>query len=566
MFTLAEDVLGKEKSQNLWPLQVIQQSLALLSNLPIRLWDPKKAHDSMKHATENRHCARNLWLQAGEDIRSFFGRLLDRHLDLVTYYSDRHNSAYLTLPCNPHPLVTCLRQHRLWLAWEHCLMTRWLSQSSNDWPVIEEYGVKSLQMAAIPLNLWDGKRVFLVIGPLVVLPWGGSGERSLRGEVEKFAASIVENVHQAICNFRPCLQENDSSKDSPFCVSQKILAADVDFGELVRLGCSRGWMTEKSLKEVTRNLGRIMQSIFDIDCTDLRECSDLPGGRDMISNSDLNAIAQVAFMLHPDRFLLRDLTEEFIPDLKHYFKIGMPSDPHQETIAPARNHVIEGVIDGKQHWKLALKRRKEPATQQVWVDGGDEEYTFGMGFLRNKIGVDSAVRFERFGSERLRHLVRWMDYQYGVVSNRLKSSISSSIALGNFLAQPKLADLVKRVEKGIDVVASMLREVRKDGVRHAQMLENAKKLSEGLWSEVNYGLAGSDKHEAKNVKMGVAKVLTALDNLLREIDRHESILHDCVDEAERVERDSAKFTKAVRAECRDSDLQPYQRHCGILNR
>ncbi|MBI5252421.1 MAG: hypothetical protein HY912_23245 [Desulfomonile tiedjei] len=473
MATLGERIFNEGVDGNYWPLQVVQHCLATLSNLPLRIWARGRAEGSnenpLDHSIEE-------GLISHVNSRSFFEELLTGHLELVSRYMQRQHSGWLTVSCQAHPLWAYLRRNHLWLVREHCLLWNELGKRDpSDEKAISCFRTRlvgqgeedrhiELMMSAAPLSD-KFKPLFLVVGPLVVLPEEGASERSFRGAIE----NLVEEIFQVI---PPTLQDNHDYSSVGSCVTKELLKPRFDRLVMAQYGCTSGWITETRLVSQARHIAKVLDAILKTDCTLLENCKGLVTSKDFISSSAFNALTQVVFSLFPQELLDSNPNariEKFRDDLVHYFKIGIPSDGPS---LPARNQVLKAERT-KNKWSLTIVRDVDKNRPKAWVERkdkaplkkGDAEYEQRLGFLRNDIGLLAANSNREHMGRRLSEFSDWIRRTYGIVSAGLGGSAGVGLALGDLLNRLKLPQLPLTERLGR---AELRQELLLGGVRDAR--------------------------------------------------------------------------------------------------
>lgn len=226
--------IPKSQNEHLWPIQVMQHTLALFTHLPLRLWDPGWKNEDDPSAVPERWadlfkdktCAglsEEGKRKAVDAADAFFSEQVEiddvsrfqdyrkppnneralhqtpgvhdvcpdgAHKCWVRHHTDRRTNKWLTLHCNKLPVHDYLRESRSWIAWENVAFEKWLGgcfkyaspvkgrpfqcekARRQDKLVLSDFAVKGMQVAAYPLSVRrpDGEPLILVIGPMIVKP------------------------------------------------------------------------------------------------------------------------------------------------------------------------------------------------------------------------------------------------------------------------------------------------------------------------------------------------------------------------------------------------------------
>lgn len=379
MKTLVELLTDNE---NRWNLQVIQHTLALLSHLPIRIWDAKKQVEDTAIDEQEKEYIKTLVEQGNAPELSQVAP------EIANFYSKRANSRWLTISRTGHQLNEILRQYKSWRAWEHRLI-RWLTESSK---VSESdkshFFSQNMEIHVRPLFFNDSERLFLVVGPMFVYPIGSGLDRDFHWDVKNFIGRVIKRLGPF---------ENVSEHEE---------------SDLILAGKSAGWIYTECLNNEASMLSKALWSLF------AAKLHDNFGGI-KLTNSALHLLGTICLLMQ----------KELSPKKG---SINLPEWIEQIMfrIDRSKNLCLFARQKGES-WELEVGSKEGAVDSRVELTISDSNENRNK--EKNKIeieikkilgeyGQSFAYQFNGYTGSRVKDLSAWMDNQFGVVSVELGES------------------------------------------------------------------------------------------------------------------------------------------------
>lgn len=312
-----------------WVLQIIQHTISLHAQVPIRLADKSMIFKNIPiYDTE-----------LLEKIKTFELSLDEIPSHIKKYFSKRSNSSWITRTSNVHPLFHALRRDKRWLAWENYFIFYWLREY-NDKNEFEsrKYANECLTIIATKLKIEEYFDGFIVIGPLFTLQKDISEEIFSKEIVEQFILSLLK-VAPGICR-----------------------TVGYDYPGLLDLGLTRSWSTESWIINRSVRLKRIFHALFSMNYASNEVIS--------LQRCTINSLSQLAYLLHRTKMI------ELISSLE----LG---GENKRIIIPLKERSINLESDSflnrsrfcmvveRDQWKIVRKELADAS--QVWIEATPEE-------------------------------------------------------------------------------------------------------------------------------------------------------------------------------------------------
>ena len=348
------------QNRNRWAIQVIQHTVSLLSNMPLRLMDWRK-----------------MGAEAGSNDRDFLHTIDE---DLLAKFKKRSNSPWITTARNIHPLIDYLRRNWTWLACERQFFRKWLESAGESVSGPEPYYTDDMNVAAYRFDIKDIFNGVLVVGPVFSRAlesdsWPGG----LAGAVDKFVTNISDEAREL-------------GIENTF-----------DRHEMLLRGRGTGWIYTECLMEDAELVGDTLHAIFaaGIDSPEIG----------FIRNRSYHDLAQAAYLLHRDPALISKTLGETGDSTTLSFKL----DLHTHLVLRAR--------PDKGGWRLSLVRDDDMGRKRVAVQVGMDSQGEPVRKAETKLvkvagelSQSFAYRQHGFMGQKVKRLSRWLHNYFGVVS------------------------------------------------------------------------------------------------------------------------------------------------------
>ncbi|MEW6351811.1 MAG: ATP-binding protein [Thermodesulfobacteriota bacterium] len=347
---------------NRWGIQVILQTLSLLSNVPLRLLDWERT------------------LQMEHEVHPgpFLGEM---DAKTAEEYKGRENSGWVTAPVRIHPLVDCLRRNKYWLAGERRFVRRELDKSQPNGDVLGpiSYFNDSMKVAAVRMKFpsADDFSGFLVAGPVFTIPIHGEKPVNFGKTVEAFVVNVVDDY------------------------GRLGFEHDFDPNDLRLRGRATGWIYDQCLVDDARLLGDIVTDILTLQ----HDPQQIP----LIKNVTYYRLAQYVHLLHKD---LAPQAQS-LSMLRSGDKLLFLLDQTGEV-------ALEAALT-ESAWSLALIRDPKIGEKRVFVKGSLESHPQALreteALIVKKIGQmgqSLAYRFHGYAGQKVRRLWSRLQNEVGV--------------------------------------------------------------------------------------------------------------------------------------------------------
>lgn len=353
------------RDENRWGIQVLQQTLALLSNVPLRLIDREKV---MEEAS-----------RVGQAVGSGGGDFL-RELGSDILAHSRDHRIWVTAPLKIHPLMDYLRRDQTWVACERMFVCDWLAGLANGQQVAESksYFSDEMTVAACGIEIGDFSG-FLVAGPVFTAPLVNDSPPNFHETVGRF----VEKVMQAYGD----------------------LGIDHDLlpNEMNLRGRSTGWMYRNCLMEDTALLAKMLTNIFSLPYD--------PQTMPDFKNVSYNVLAQTVYLLD------KDLApgERRLP--------GMKDGDRLLTQLDRREHIVLEATLSESRWNYSLWQDAKLGPKRISIRGSIENDSATLQDAEDtalrkagELGQSFAYRFHGYAGQKVKRLSRWLHSAFGVIS------------------------------------------------------------------------------------------------------------------------------------------------------
>lgn len=359
-----------------WGLQVIQQALALLAHIPVRLLDTQKVFKNLSETDKERI------------DRDFSKATLKSSIngDLIDHFKDRANSPWITRPSNMHPLIEYLREDTggEWLAMEHAHVGAWQRKSGANMVAVHDFYESSLLMASYRVSVsfgeeekFDGR---LVLGPVFQPTGDNSGESFAKGIINPF----VENLPPSYSEFIPFLSHDPIE---------------------VRLrGSVRGWVDKQQLIATTIMLGRAFKCLLETEFD--------PSFIHTIERCTYNCLAQIVFLIHREN--VRRMIRETLSQASATFRFDL--------LQRRSNLGLFATFEGGT-WRMRLTERDEVQPKVAIYDPPRSTFTSELLDLettilqmKRNLEVSYGTLHYGYANERLRRLRNTLEDRFGLVS------------------------------------------------------------------------------------------------------------------------------------------------------
>ncbi len=364
-------LLAKHILVNPWTAQIIQHALSLDFHVPVRLLDGKRIFLNMPQYDN--------W-NPDESLRdgSFFESIPDQ---IVKYFNDRNNSAWVTRQSNMHPLILHLRRNSYWKAWENYSIGMWLKNLNSDQIRTTDYYSNSMQIAAYPLHIEDFFKGFLLIGPCFLAPGDNSGETFFSKRVYPFVELVTEGLSKARREYQ------------------------VDRDELLFLGTTRGWIGQHHLVSKAKSIGKVFETIFNMDCHLDKNHS--------IQRCTYNSLAQLGILVNKHEAM------EILVEISRSVQKPIFFELVQHIVD---NALVAEFCEGK--WTLKSTAPSK-ISGKVWVDAADvpREHLDHVQFLisrieslRRDLELSYGSLHHGYANDSLTRFWNWLNNEFGLVS------------------------------------------------------------------------------------------------------------------------------------------------------
>ncbi len=353
------------QERNRWAIQVIQHTVSLLSNMPLRLMNWQKMA---------------MW-DPGPEQESFLHHISDTDL---AFYKKRRNTPWITTARNIHPLVDYLRRNWTWLACERQFFRRWLGEANGAVCGPERYFTDDMRVAAYRLNLKDIFEGFLVVGPVFARPL----EMELWPGLTRVVDRLVEKVGE---EFEGHQVENT-----------------FDDHEMRLRGRGTGWVYQECLKDDAEIVGNTLKAIFE---------TEIEGEIGLVRNRAYNTLAQIAYLLHKEPSLITNAAGKAGACEELLFRMDR------------NNNLVLRALPGNDSWRFSLfvytglqdKRvrvRLKPPCDPGAELGIEKKLIKATGELVQSF----AYRQHGFMGQKVKRLSRWLHNTFGVISAELQKN------------------------------------------------------------------------------------------------------------------------------------------------
>ncbi len=367
--------------ENRWNLQVIQHTLALLSHLPIRIWDANKQVENTEIDEQEKAFIKNL-VEKGTPPE-----LSQAPSEVAEFYSKRANSRWLTIARTGHQLNEILRQYNTWRAWEHRLI-RWLTERSETSETNKSHFLsQNVEIHVRPLFSRGQERPFLVVGPMFVYPIGSGLDRDFHWDVKNFIDRVLKRLGPL-----EDMSEHDES-------------------DLILAGKSAGWIYTECLNDEASMLSEALCSLFAAKIND-------SFSEPKLTNSALHLLGTICLLMQ----------KELSPKKG---TIKLPQWVNQIMFRIDRSNNLCLFAKQEERWRLDIGLKQEALDSRVELDVSDGNETrskekndieIEIKKILGEYGQSFAYQFNGYTGSRVKDLSAWMDNQFGVVSVELGES------------------------------------------------------------------------------------------------------------------------------------------------
>ena len=393
-----------------WIPQVIQHTLSLHASVPIRILD-KSLIFKNKLTYDELLMKRVIGIQPELSIIP---------KQVITYFSNRNNSAWFTRPSNMHPLIRELRRDKRWVAWEHYFIYDWLRNETSQNVAPVRYFAEGMKIVAGKIlieGVFDG---YVIVGPVFSPPGDNSDET--------FAKLIVNQYLESVFNALP-----DITSKLGF-----------DKNGLQQIGGTNGWMGESRLMHRVAYLQKVFTCLFSMQYNEryplqLQRCT-------------VNSIAQLAFLRSKNEMLESiDKMNKLTGGIPLCFELNQRPSPVSPMTEAENKKLVVRLNENK--WELCYE--KNLGGRKVWLtnlqDGtflGNKRFQENLDCLSNmrrEIELSYGNLHYGYANDSLTRFWTLLNKDFGLVPGVLKNGDDDN-------SDSVISDMYRRIARELTIL------------------------------------------------------------------------------------------------------------------